>query len=159
MDKKKLARTLAIVGGILMIVTVALWFIPTMSYTYEDKTLGTVNDTISPMGYFAQGAAPTATFYKHVLQKIDKNYNTNVDMYWLGFGALFSVVALAVSISKGHKLIPKYICAAMSLVPLLGACFSPVLKMSYLWVAYLIVAILAFAAYVASLVLDYMSET
>lgn len=158
MDKKKLARTLAVIGGILMLVVVILWFVPTMSYSYSDKTLGTVNATISPMGYFAQGAAPTATFYKNVLQKIDKNYNTNVDMYWLVGGVIFSVVALAVSLAKGHKLIPKYLCAVMSLFMLVGVILCPVLHMSFLWVAYLIVAILAVVAHVGALVLDYMGE-
>lgn len=162
MDKKKLARLLTLIGGILMVVTVALWFIPTMKYSYTEtvkledgtKTEQTVDDTISPMGYFAEGASVSGNFYENVMVANDPDYNTNQDMYWLAFGLIFAVVGCIVARSKSRKLYPKVITTICGLFVLCGVIMSPVLHLSPLWVLYLIVAVLAAAAIVAGLVVD-----
>ena len=113
MDKKKLARLLVVIGGILLVVAVALWFIPCMDYTYTakvDRVDTVIEDTISPMGYFAQGASVTGYFYKNVMVVNDPDYNTNQDMYWLAFGVVFAVVGALIAYSNAQKLAVKIIC-------------------------------------------------
>ena len=157
MDKKKLARLLVVIGGILLVVAVALWFIPCMDYTYTakvDRVETQFEDTISPMGYFAQGAAVTGYFYKNVMIVNNPEYNTNQDMYWLGFGVVFAVVGLFIAYSYAQKLAVKIICTIFAAFVLAGVLMGPVLLMSPLWILYLIVAVLAFVATAAGLVLD-----
>ena len=158
MDKKKLARLLAIIGGALMVVVIVLWFIPTMTYTYTDKAAGQVTTTISPMGYFAEGNATYGTFRKAVMDARDPDYNTNKDMYWLAFGTLFAVVGFILALVKGHKIAPKVICAIFAVFILCGVIFSPALHVSPIWALYLIVAILAAIASVGAVVVDYISD-
>lgn len=158
MDKKKLARLLAIIGGALMVLVIVLWFIPSMTYTYTDKVAGEVTTSISPMGYFAEGNATYGTFKKAVMDVRDPDYNTNQDMYWLAFGVVFAVLGFVLSLAKGHKFAPKVIIAICSAFILCGVIFSPALHVSFLWVLYLIVAILAFVASVGSAVLDYITD-
>ncbi len=167
MDKKKLARLMAVIGSILLVVTVALWFVPTMKYSYTEKVTQedgtkveqTFNKTMSPMGYFAEGAAVSGHFHAaYVVPKLGEDYNTNQDMYWLAFGLIFSIVSVIFARSHSRKLYPKIIATVCGAFVLCGVIMSPVLHLSFLWVAYLIVAILAFAAIVAGLVYDIITD-
>ena len=157
MDKKKLARLLVVIGGILLVVAVALWFIPCMDYTYTakvDRVDTVIEDTISPMGYFAQGAAVTGYFYKNVMVVNNPDYNTNQDMYWLAFGVVFAVVGAFIAYSNAQKLAVKIICTIFAGFVLAGTIMAPVFALSPIGVLYIIVAALAFIPTVAGLVLD-----
>ena len=157
MDKKKLARLLVVIGGILLVVAVALWFIPCMDYSYTakvDRVDTVIEDTISPMGYFAQGASVTGYFYKEVMIVNNPDYNTNQDMYWLGFGFALAVVGLLISYTNAQKLAIKVICTIIAGFVLAGTLMAPVLAFSPLSVLYIIVAAIAFIPTAAGLVLD-----
>ncbi len=167
MDKKKLARLLTMIGSILLVVTVGLWFIPTMKYSYTEKVTqedGTkvqqvVEKTKSPMGYFVEGASVSGHFYEEVMIPAEgEDYNTNQDMYWLAFGLIFAIVSVVVARSKSRKLYPKIITTILGAFVLAGVIMSPVLHISSLWVLYLIVAVLAVLAIVAGLVYDIITD-
>ncbi len=167
MDKKKLARLLTIIGGVLICLTVALWFIPTMDYSYTEKVTqedGTkieqvVEKTKSPMGYFAEGAAVSGHFHEaYIIPHLGEDYNTNEDMYWLAFGLIFAIVGVVFGRIESRKLYPKIIATITSAFVLCGVIFAPVLSLSSLWVVYLIVAILGFGAVVAGLVYDIITD-
>ncbi len=157
MDKKKLARLLGLIGGILLIVTVLLWFIPVVPYTYTDKVAGEISTSISPLGYFAEAGATYGHFKKAVMDVKIEDYNTNMDMYWIIFGFIFAIANILFTGFKGRKLFTKTLGVIFSAFVVVGLIASPFFHMcGAMWVVYLVLAILALVAYIGAWVVDYM---
>jgi hypothetical protein len=152
MDKKKLAKLLTYVGGVVLLAIFIIWFIPAIHFTLDGTAYA-----ISPHAFFAKAGAVGASaspLYKYLVS-VDADYNTNQDMYWIAFGGLFAIANTIVTLFV-KKAFPRTIWGTIfSLFMLIGVAVSGALHMSALWVLYLILAIIAFASYAYSLYLAY----
>ncbi len=145
MDKKKLSQLLTYVGGAALVLIVILWFFPTVAYD---------GGHFSPLGYFAVGYGKNEPIWNYMVS-LDADYNTNSDMYWLAFGTLLTVLVAFFAVLRNKKISTKVVGAIVSIFMLAGTIISPVLHLSALWVVYLILAIIAVAAFVYGWVIDY----